>query len=91
VPYRATGKSWLMDIDDRLLGPHDPMLEAFLEEVADVGERHLQSSRLGLRLSAGDLAEFRERLHGLLDEYARRPTDPAGEKWSLYLGMHPEA
>jgi predicted ArsR family transcriptional regulator len=89
VPYRATGKSWLMDIDDR---PqlHDPMLAAFLEEVAAVGEQRLQSSRLGLRIAPDDLADFRRRLHGLLDEYARRPIDPAGERWSLYLGMHPE-
>jgi hypothetical protein len=89
VPYRATGKSWLMDIDDRP-NPRDPMLEAFLEEVAAVGQQQLQSSRLGLRLSPGDLAEFRTRLHGLLDEYARRPPDLGGERWSLYLGMHPE-
>ena len=67
------------------------MLAAFLEEVAAVGEEQLQSSRLGLRLSPDDLTEFRERLHGLLDEYARRPPDPGGERWSLYVGMHPEA
>jgi DNA-binding transcriptional ArsR family regulator len=89
VPYRATGKSWLMDIDDRR-NPRDPMLAAFLEEVAVVGEPQLQSSRLGLRLSPTDLEDFRNRLHGLLDEYARKPPDLAGEKWSLYLGMHPE-
>ena len=91
VPYRATGKSWLMDVDDRPPPAHDPMLAAFLEEVGEVGERHLQSSRLGLQLPAEDLEEFRQRLHGLLDEYARRPRDPGGERWSLYLGMHPEA
>ena len=91
VPYRATGKSWLMDVDDRPPPAHDPLLAAFLEEVAEVGEQHLQSSRLGLRLSPPDLEEFRRRLHGLLDEYARRPPDLTGERWSLYLGMHPEA
>jgi DNA-binding transcriptional ArsR family regulator len=91
VPYRATGKSWLMDVDDRPMPGRDPMLAAFLEEVAEVGEQRLQSSRLGLRLSAADLEEFRTRLHGLLDEYARRPPDVDGERWSLYLGMHPEA
>jgi hypothetical protein len=80
-----------MDVDDRPMPAHDPMLAAFLEEVAEVGEQRLQSSRLGLRLSPADLAEFRARLHGLLDEYARRPVDPAAQRWSLYLGMHPEA
>ena len=90
VPYRATGKSWLMDVDDRPPLPHDPVLGAFLEEVAAVGEHRLESTRLGLRLSAADRAELDRRLHSLLDEYARRPVDPDGEKWSLYLGMHPE-
>jgi predicted ArsR family transcriptional regulator len=90
VPYRATGKSWLMDVDDRHWA-HDPVLAAFLEEVAEVGEQRLESSRLGLRLAPADLAEFRERLHGLLDEFARRPVDTSAPRWSLYLGMHPEA
>jgi predicted ArsR family transcriptional regulator len=90
VPYRATGKSWLMDVDDRPPLQHDPVLGAFLEEVAAVGEQRLQSSRLALRLSPADLEEFRSRLHGLLDEYARRAPAADGERWSLYLGMHPE-
>jgi predicted ArsR family transcriptional regulator len=91
VPYRATGKSWLMDVDERPHPRHDPMLAAFLEEVAEVGEQQLQSSRVALRLSQEDMAEFLRRLHGLFDEYVRRPPDPNAEKWSLYLGMHPEA
>jgi predicted ArsR family transcriptional regulator len=90
VPYRATGKSWLMDIDDRPPARRDAMLVAFLEEVSEVGVEQLQSSRLGLRLSPADLAEFRRRLYALLDEYARRPTDASAARWSLYLGMHPE-
>jgi predicted ArsR family transcriptional regulator len=91
VPYRATGKSWLMDRGDRPAPPRDPLLAAFLEEVAAVGERRLESGRLALRLSPEHLAGFRARLDALLDEYARRPADPDGEKWSVYVGMHPEA
>lgn len=90
VPYLATGKSWLMDLDDRPWPGRDPMLAAFLQEVASVGEQRLSSSRLGLRLAPADLEEFRVRLYGLLDEFARRPQDPRAEHWSLYLGMHPE-
>ncbi|WP_299959677.1 transcriptional regulator [uncultured Modestobacter sp.] len=91
VPYRATGKSWLMDLDGRPAPARDPILGAFLAEVAAVGEQRLDSSRLGLRLGAADLAEFRRRLYGLLDEYARLPADPDGEKWAVYLGMHPDS
>jgi DNA-binding transcriptional ArsR family regulator len=90
VPYRATGKSWLMD---RAGGPgpgSDVVLAAFLQEVATVGEEHLESTRLGLQLSPAAADEFRRRLYGLLDEYARRPADPGGDRWSVYLGMHPD-
>jgi DNA-binding transcriptional ArsR family regulator len=90
VPYRATGKSWQMD-DAGGPGPaSDPALAAFLEEVAVVGERQLASTRLGLRLPAPDLAEFQQRLHDLLDEFRHRPAGPEPERWSLYIGMHPE-
>src|ERR671938_1444951 len=44
VPYRATGKSWLMDVDDRPAPSRDPLLAAFLEEVAVVGEDQLSST-----------------------------------------------
>ena len=67
-----------MDVDDAVGRPdHDPMLQAFLEEVAEVGERHLQSSRLGLRLPAADSSRSSARgCTALLDEYARRAADP---------------
>jgi DNA-binding transcriptional ArsR family regulator len=90
VPYRATGKSWLMEGAGGAVPGRDAALAAFLEEVAVVGEGRLESSRLGLRLAPADLAEFRRRLYALLDEYARRPPGRGAEKWSLYVGMHPE-
>src|SRR3712207_3042566 len=83
VPYRATGKSWLMDGAGRAAPGRDPALAAFLEEVAAVGEHRLESTRLALRLSAADREELERRLQELLDDYARRPADPDGEKWSL--------
>jgi predicted ArsR family transcriptional regulator len=91
VPYRATGKSWLMDGAGAARPGRDPSLRAFLEEVAAVGEDKLDSTRMGLRLPEAELAVFRQRLDALFDEYAARPPDPAAPRWSLYLGMHPEA
>ena len=90
VPYRATGKSWLMDGAGGPGPRRDPALGAFLEEVAEVGERRLESTRLALRLTPAEKAELEQRMTDLLDEFARRPADPDGQKWSLYLGMHPE-
>ena len=90
VPYRATGKSWLMDAGGGPGGAGDAVLAAFLQELADAGREQLESSRLGLQLGPDSLAEFRERLFGLLDEFARRPADPSGRKWSVFVGMHPE-
>jgi predicted ArsR family transcriptional regulator len=91
VPYRATGKSWLMDVDDRPMPARDPLLAAFLEEVAEVGERQLRSSRLALRLPPAEVEEFQNRLHALFTEYMTRPAGPGVERWSIYFGMHPEA
>jgi predicted ArsR family transcriptional regulator len=91
VPYRATGKSWRMDGAGGAGPRRDAGLHAFLEEVAAVGEDRLESTRMGLRLPEAELEVFRDRLQALLDEYAGRPIDPAAPRWSLYIGMHPEA
>lgn len=87
VPYLATGKSWFMDVGPM---PRDVLLATFLEEVSVVGETNLDSSRIGLRLPEDEWNTFQERLHTLLDEYARRPSTPHARRWSVYIGMHPE-
>ena len=86
VPYLATKKSW------RLKSPaHDrALLDAFLEEVALVPIADIDTTRLGLRLSPGDLTEFRDRLRDLLDEFEQRPDDPTAPAWSLFLALHPD-
>jgi hypothetical protein len=86
IPYLATRKSWLLSTpaQDRA------MLDTFLEEVALVPADQVDSTRLGLRLSPADMAEFRDRLRDLLDEFAGRPEDPAAEAWSVFLAVHPD-
>src|SRR5271166_842478 len=66
IPYLATKKSWRLSTPamDR------SMLDTFLEEVALVPAAEVDSSRLGLRLSAADMAEFRAGLRSLLDDFA---------------------
>jgi DNA-binding MarR family transcriptional regulator len=86
IPYRATRKSWRLSTPamDR------SMLDTFLEEVALVPAAEVDTSRLGLRLSPGDMDEFRAQLRSLLDDFASRPDDPAAPAWSVFVTVHPD-
>ena len=86
IPYLATRKSWRLStpVTDRA------MLDTFLEEVGLIPAADLDMSRLGLRLPAADLAEFRQRLLDLLEEFRNRPDDPAAAAWSLFVALHPD-
>jgi predicted ArsR family transcriptional regulator len=88
-PYRATRKSWQLSQGDveELGRSSDAMLQAFLAEAAEAG-RLQNTARLGLTLGPKQLEEFSERLQNLLDEYARRPPDPDGVRWSVFFAMH---
>jgi hypothetical protein len=66
------------------------MLDAFLEEVALVPAAEIDTTRMGLRLSAAEMAEFSTRLRGLLDDFASRPEDPSAPAWSVFLIVHPD-
>lgn len=86
IPYQATGKSWLLSTP-----AHDrSMLTTFLEEVALVPAEDVDTTRLGLRLSAADMDEFRSRLRNLLDGFSERPEDPAAPAWSVFVVVHPD-
>ena len=86
IPYLATGKSWRLSTaaQDR------SVLTTFLEEVALVPAKDVDTTRMGLRLPLGDMAEFRSRLRRLLDEFSERPDDPSAPAWSVFLVVHPD-
>ncbi len=86
IPYLATKKSWRLSTPamDR------SMLEVFLEEVALVPAADVDTTRMGLRLPAAEMAEFRTRLGSLLEDYASRPEDPSAPAWSVFLTVHPD-
>ena len=86
IPYLATRKSWQLStpVVDR------SMLSTFLEEVALVPADDIDTARLGLRLSATDMADFRARLHSLLDDFAARPDDATALAWSVFVSVHPD-
>jgi predicted ArsR family transcriptional regulator len=88
-PYRATRKSWeLSQSEVEVVGrSSDAMLQAFLAEAAEAGTLK-STSRLGLTLGPQQLEEFLDRLQDVFDEYARRPPDPDGIRWSVFFAMH---
>lgn len=92
IPYLATGKSWeLTGLDERLPGrphPSQVMLQAFLEELAEAGGEMGDASRLALTLTPEHFEELTERIGAVLDEFAARPPDPGGTRWSVFFAMH---
>lgn len=90
VPYRATGKSWTLDVRDPGGGGRRAMLDAFLEEVRDQDPAETTFARLGLRLADADRDEFLQRVQHLLDEFARREPDPGGRPYSVFVAFHPD-
>lgn len=86
VPYLATKKSWQLSTP----GSSHVMLETFLAEIALVPAQDVDTTRLGLRLSRADMADFRAGLRDLLDDFAKRPDDPSAPAWSLFVTLHPD-
>jgi DNA-binding transcriptional ArsR family regulator len=89
IPYRGTRLSWSLSG-----GEHDPslaeaLLQAYLDEVTEVGVAALEQSRLAVRLAPADAAELRAELSALLDRYAARPEPPDGEGVAVYLSIYP--
>jgi DNA-binding transcriptional ArsR family regulator len=95
-PYRATGKTWTLSIE------HFPPDERFVEEVAAVDafrDEFVQAgpgasqemARLGLRLDARALEELRQRLDDVVQDFARRPVDPSGDPYGLFIAVHRQA
>jgi len=84
VPYLATRKSWQLSTPAQ----GQIMLDTFLEELRLVPAEDVDTTRLGLRLPPIQMAEFRERLFSLLDEYSDAADDPGAPAWSVFIAIH---
>jgi predicted ArsR family transcriptional regulator len=92
-PYRATGKSWTLSLEESPVGDADAtqaMLEAFLAELAEAGgpAAAISFNRLALTLNQASLEELTTRVLAILDEFVTRDPDPDGEPYGLLFGMH---
>jgi DNA-binding transcriptional ArsR family regulator len=88
VPYRATGKSWVLDVVDGRQGRAQgiALVEAFLDDARRVGFENIDSTRMGLRLTHEEHDELSRRMYELVEEFRLRRS--AGEPWSLFVGLH---
>jgi predicted ArsR family transcriptional regulator len=87
LPYRATRKSWTLD-----LGPDSTgqlaMIDAVRAELAEAGpDAVLTLSRLGVRLRADQVEELERRLVEIVNA-AVADDDPAGEPVGLLVALH---
>jgi predicted ArsR family transcriptional regulator len=88
VPYRATGKSWVLDVVDPELGRAQgvAMVEAFVQDTSRVGFDTVDSTRMGLRLTPAEREELAARMYELVEEFRLRGS--TGEPWSLFVALH---
>ena len=89
IPYRGTRLSWSLEEAGRDPSLAEAILEAYLDEVTEVGVGALEQSRLAVRLTPSGAAELRTELRALLDRYAARPEPPEGEAVAVYLSIYP--
>ncbi|GAA1612033.1 winged helix-turn-helix domain-containing protein [Nonomuraea maheshkhaliensis] len=90
IPYRATGKSWEMDVrEGGVTGANTELLDAFVAQ-ARLSE-HVEEGdldRLALRLTPEGHAELRRRLREVLDDFRARVPAPDGQAYTLFLALH---
>jgi hypothetical protein len=89
IPYRGTQLSWSLADAGGDPSLAEAMLEAYLEEVTEVGVAALDQSRLAVRLDPAEAAALRAELSAVLDRYAARPELPDGEAVAVYLSIYP--
>jgi DNA-binding transcriptional ArsR family regulator len=91
IPYLSTGLSWRLNTrDDRdEENINQAMLGAYLGEVADINIGDVRQIRLALQLDEAGLAEFTERMTGLIEELAARRPTPGGQEYGLYVAWYP--
>lgn len=89
IPYRATGKSWLIDLDDYSPTPiGNAMLEAFLAELHESGNEFEGQVRAALWMSDDERREFGDKLVALVEEFRSRGKRDGTTHWSLFTAMH---
>jgi hypothetical protein len=86
-PYRATGKSWTLDVGEGS-SITLALVDAFRAEIAlSLPPDIVSTTRLGVRLRPDARDAFRDRFQALVEEL-KEADDPAGEPYGFFLGFH---
>ncbi len=86
-PYRATGKSWTLDVGDDPTGSL-AVVDAFREEFGELGPDDVQTmARMGVKLQPAAAASFMQRLKVLIEELAAAD-DPDGDPYGFLIAAH---
>ena len=86
-PYRATRKSWTLDVGDSPAN-HMAARDAFRNEWAEAGPKDVVTmTRAGLRVPKERFEAFL-RQHAKLVQDLVEAEDPDGEPYGLFLGIH---
>ena len=87
IPYRITGKSWMLRVSHRADWA-GAVLDAAREELLEAGEgASIGMTRLGVRLSEADIRELRRRMDELAENFAARD-DPDGTPVGMLFMAH---
>lgn len=90
VPYRSTGKSWILDVGDHV-SQGAASVDAFRAELLESPPGDLGMARLALRLNPAQHVELRGRLFAIVEEAASWDPVPDGEPWALFVAIHRRA
>ncbi len=89
-PYRATGKSWRLDVEESEAGPavRRAVLDAVALELDEAGPGAvIESARMAMRLKPQQLKRLQRRLQELTEEFAQAD-DPNGEPVAMLVMLH---
>ncbi|MEW2504926.1 ArsR/SmtB family transcription factor [Amycolatopsis sp. CA-161197] len=89
IPYLSTGLSWQLDNGEAGASVGQAMLEAYLAEIGEADPAEVDASRLVFQVSPAEVAEFKDRLTQLLEEFRERPARPGADRTAIYLSVYP--
>lgn len=92
IPYRATGKSWVLDFNPEDIETADPspaMITASHAEYLEAApEDRLDGMRIAMRLSPDDRQELLDRISAVVHEFHDNRESADGEPMALFWAAH---